>query len=315
MRKILLALLLTVVFAQNIGTQKQEYHIPFPYSECTGSGCTTKSGGITLDENWRWVHNNEGYTNCFTGTEWDRTLCPDPQTCTRNCAIDGVPSGDWINPYGVNQIQNGISMKLVTHGQYGDNIGSRVYLLENDDTYKIFKLKNREFSFDVDSSQLDCGINGALYFVEMEADGGKKKYPGNKAGAKYGTGYCDAQCPHDIKFVWGEANSRDWVNDQGHYGSCCAEFDVWEANKLANAFTAHPCKTPGYYRCENTECGDKSERYKGVCDKDGCDINPFRNGNKNFFGPGSQYKLDTTKPFKVVTQFATVDNTDKGDLS
>lgn len=34
-------------------------------------------------------------------------------------------------------------MKLVTHGQYGDNIGSRVYLLENDTTYKIFKLKNR----------------------------------------------------------------------------------------------------------------------------------------------------------------------------
>jgi cellulose 1,4-beta-cellobiosidase len=29
----------------------------------------------------------------------------------------------------------------------------------------------------------------------MEADGGKAKFPQNKAGAAYGTGYCDAQCP------------------------------------------------------------------------------------------------------------------------
>lgn len=113
-------------------------------------------------------------------------------------------------------------MKLVTHGQYGDNIGSRVYLLETENKYKIFKLNNREFSFDVDMSTLECGINGALYFVEMEADGGSAKYPTNKAGAKYGTGYCDAQCPHDIKFIWGEANIKDWYDDKGYYGTCCA---------------------------------------------------------------------------------------------
>lgn len=38
----------------------------------------------------------------------------------------------------------------------------------------------------------------------MEEDGGLSKYSGNKAGAKYGTGYCDTQCPHDIKFISGE---------------------------------------------------------------------------------------------------------------
>ena len=32
----------------------------------------------------------------------------------------------------------------------------------------------------------------------MDADGGKEKY-GN-AGAQLGLGYCDAQCPHDLKF-------------------------------------------------------------------------------------------------------------------
>ena len=52
-----------------------------------------------------------------------------------------------------------------------------------------FKLKNREFTFDVDASQLPCGLNGALYFVEMDEDGGTSKYPGNTAGANYGTGY------------------------------------------------------------------------------------------------------------------------------
>jgi len=46
---------------------------------------------------------------------------------------------------------------------------------------------------DVDVSNLPCGLNGAVYFSEMEADGGAGKYPTNKAGAKYGTGYCDSQ--------------------------------------------------------------------------------------------------------------------------
>ena len=38
----------------------------------------------------------------------------------------------------------------------------------------------REFTFDVDVSQLPCGLNGALYFVEMDEDGGKSKFPTNK---------------------------------------------------------------------------------------------------------------------------------------
>lgn len=42
----------------------------------------------------------------------------------------------------------------------------------------------------------------------MEADGGSAKHPTNKAGAKYGTGYCDAQCPHDEKFIWGEPTQK-----------------------------------------------------------------------------------------------------------
>jgi cellulose 1,4-beta-cellobiosidase len=192
------------------------------------------------------------------------------------------------------------------------------------DNYYMFKLKNREFTFDVDVSNLPCGVNGALYFVEMEADGGRSKYSTNLAGAKYGTGYCDAQCPHDIKWISGEANVINWTpspNDPnagtGHYGSCCAEMDIWEANKVASAYTAHVCSHIGSKRCEGSDCGDNAtgERFAGLCDKDGCDNNPYRMGDQSFFGPGSNFKVDSTKPMTVVTQFITSDGTDSGDLT
>ena len=37
----------------------------------------------------------------------------------------------------------------------------------------------------------------------MDEDGGSSKFSSNTAGAKYGTGYCDSQCPRDIKFIDG----------------------------------------------------------------------------------------------------------------
>ena len=47
-------------------------------------------------------------------------------------------------------------------------------------------------------------VSGAQYHTAAQ-DGGLH-YPGNSAGPAYGTGYCDAQCPHDIKWINGEAN-------------------------------------------------------------------------------------------------------------
>lgn len=105
----------------------------------------------------------------------------------------------------------------------------------------------------------------------------------------------------------------------GHYGACCAEMDIWEANNMATAYTPHPCDidSPGQYMCEGTECGDndKDERYDGLCDKDGCDINPFRNGNQSFYGKGSTFSVDSSRPMTVVTQFLTSNGQDDGDLS
>jgi cellulose 1,4-beta-cellobiosidase len=257
-----------------------------------------------LDSNWRWTHIVGGYQNCYTGNQWDQSLCPDPVTCARNCAIDGA---DYPGTYGISTSGTQLNLQFVTHGQYGNNVGSRTYLMQDDSHYNVFSLLNKEFTFDVDVSNLPCGLNGALYFVEMPGDGGMN-WPGNKAGAKYGTGYCDAQCPHDIKWINGEANCLDWQpssgdpnSGSGKYGTCCHEMDIWEANSMASAYTAHPCSLQGPYRCNGTQCGDGSNRYNGVCDKDGCDNNPFRMGVQNFYGASKV--VDTTQPFTVITQF------------
>merc|ERR1740121_1054567 len=103
-------------------------------------------------------------------------------------------------------------------------------------------------------------MNGAVYFVEMDVHGGKG-VGSNKAGAKFGTGYCDAQCPH-ARYVDGE------VNLDGQRGYCCPEMDIWEANSRASAYTPHPCSVAGPYTCDVTSCGDneQGERYVGVCD-------------------------------------------------
>merc|ERR1719232_5208 len=97
--------------------------------------------------------------------------------------------------------------------------------------------------------------------------------------------------------------------------------DIWEANSMATAYTPHPCnlgvdgKDP-QYKCEGIECGDndKGQRYMGVCDKDGCDINPYRMGNPMFYGRGPEYAVNTLKPMTVVTRFITDTGTDDGDL-
>jgi len=288
--------------------------------ECSGTGsCQTLQGSVVLDSNWRWLHasGNGNTTNCYTGNEWDKTLCSDPQKCAQTCALDGA---DYQGTYGITAGGNDLNLVFVTHGPYSTNIGSRVYFMASDTKYKMFKLKNREFTFDVDVSNLPCGLNGALYLVEMSEDGGMSKYPSNKAGAKYGTGYCDAQCPHDIKFINGEANILDWKpspNDKnagiGMYGTCCTEMDLWESNSMATAYTPHICTVQGQTRCNGTQCGDNPDhRYDGVCDKDGCDFNSFRMGDKTFFGKGMT--VDSTKPFTVVTQFITNDGTDSGTL-
>ncbi|KIM39199.1 glycoside hydrolase family 7 protein [Hebeloma cylindrosporum] len=308
-----------IVRGQLVGTYQTETHPKLPFQSCTKSGgCTNVGDGqIVLDANWRWIHHKDSATNCYTGNTWDTSVCPDGKTCAANCAVDGA---DYSGNYGISVAGDALTLKFVTNNSNGKNIGSRVYLMNSDSEYQLFKVLNKEFTFDVDVSNLPCGLNGALYLSEMDADGGLAKFPSNKAGAKYGTGYCDSQCPKDIKFINGEANVEGWTpsatdpnSGTGNDGTCCNEMDIWEANSISSAFTAHPCTVQGQTICSGAQCNTPTDRYNGLCDPDGCDFNSYRMGNTTFFGPG--LIVDTTKKITVVTQFLTSDNTANGNLT
>ncbi|KAL2170236.1 hypothetical protein VTG60DRAFT_5104 [Thermothelomyces hinnuleus] len=271
----LLTLVATVLVgkaaAQQVGTYTTETHPRMTWQRCSSGGsCTSVNGELVIDSNWRWVHDKNGYTNCYTGNEWNSTICADK-------------NGD------------ALTLKFVTKGSYSTNIGSRLYLMSGSEKYQMFTLLGNEFSFDVDVSKLGCGLNGALYFVSMDEDGGKSKYSSNKAGAKYGTANVAGWKP----------SSNDENAGVGNYGSCCSEMDVCEkeANSVSTAYSPHPCTTVGQHRCQGDSRGGtySGDRYGGTCDPDGCDFNAYRQGVKNFYGPGMT--VDTKKKFTVVTQF------------
>ncbi|KAE8384835.1 putative 1,4-beta-D-glucan cellobiohydrolase A [Aspergillus alliaceus] len=304
-RALLFSVFWAAVQAQQAGTLKAETRPALTWQKCTeGGSCTEQKASVVLDSNWRWLHSIDGSNNCYTGNTWDASLCPDNEACATNCALDGA---DYEGTYGVTTSGNALSLKFVT----GSNVGSRLYLMADDDkSYQTFNLLNSEFTFDVDASQLPCGLNGAVYFVAMDADGGVGNYPSNKAGAKYGTGYCDSQCPRDLKFINGKANVEGWKPSDsdknagvGGHGSCCPEMDIWEANSISTAYTPHPCDSTKQTMCEGDACGGtySGDRYAGTCDPDGCDFNAYRMGNDSFYGPGKL--VDSSSKVTVVTQF------------
>ncbi|RYC56722.1 hypothetical protein CHU98_g9484 [Xylaria longipes] len=283
--------------AQSIGTWQPETHPKLTWKQCATSGtgaCKEVQGELTLDANWRWAHDKtEGsWYNCVQYAEWNVTLCPDGRTCAENCAIEGV---HYKEAYGVTTSSDVLTMKYVTNYEFSSNVGSRLFLMNGSEKYQIFTLLGNEFSFD-----------------SMDDDGGLSRYAGNKAGAHYGTGYCDANCPRDLKFINGKGNSEDWIpsytdNEKGYggLGSCCTQMAIWSANSMSTSMAAHPCQRTMQEECTASGCSGKypvaSSRNDGECDDDGCDFNPYRQGNIDFYGPGRV--VDTNKKFTVITQF------------
>lgn len=198
-----LAALAGITSAQQVGTQQTETHPKLSWKKCSSGGsCTTVNAEVTIDANWRWLHTTSGTTNCYDGNEWTSS-CTSATDCASKCALEGA---EYSKTYGASTSGDALSLGFLTKHEYGTNIGSRFYLMNGASKYQTFTLMNNEFTFDVDLSTVECGLNAALYFVSMEEDGGMKSYPSNKAGAKYGTGYCDAQCARDLKFVGGKVN-------------------------------------------------------------------------------------------------------------
>ncbi|KAK3988911.1 glycoside hydrolase [Cladorrhinum sp. PSN332] len=299
--------LMSLATAQQVGKQQTETHPKMSWKRCTGkANCSTVNAEVVIDANWRWLHDSSG-KNCYDGNSWG-SVCSTATDCASKCQLEGANYG---TTYGASTSGDALTLKFLTKHEYGTNIGSRFYLMNGASKYQMFTLMNNEFTFDVDLSTVECGLNSALYFVAMEEDGGMASYPTNKAGAKYGTGYCDAQCARDLKFVGGKANVEGWQqssNDAnagvGPLGGCCAEIDVWESNAHAYAFTPHACKNNKYHVCERDGCGGtySEDRFAGGCDANGCDYNPYRMGNTEFYGKGKA--VDTSKKFTVVSRFS-----------
>ncbi|RDW67636.1 hypothetical protein BP6252_09032 [Coleophoma cylindrospora] len=287
--------LLALASAQSVGKFNftREAHPSLSTQRCTLSGgCTALQTSLVLEADQRALRSVANPdVLCYDSTGWNTALCPDPTTCAKNCAPDGVDYSKILSTNG-----SSITMKL-------KDGSPRVYLLSEDENkYQMFYLKGQEFTYDVNVADLPCGTNGALYFINMDEDGGMTPNSTNKAGPAYGTGYCDAQCPTYIRWIDGQAN----INSTR--GSCCPEMDIWEANKIATAYTPHPCSTDDKYTCDSNIANDC-----GICDKGGCDWNSYKNGNTSFYGPNMT--VDTNRPFTVVTQFLTSDNTTNGTLS
>ncbi|KAG9412140.1 hypothetical protein AC1031_017769 [Aphanomyces cochlioides] len=272
--------------AQQIGAYSTEVHPVLQTQTCTKTGgCVTQDTKIVLDSNRRWLHQVGNYSSCRSDAGvWNTTVCPDGVSCAQNCAYENID----YNASGIR----------TTGGTLNFDLNKRLYLLEDDNNYKLYKLLNQEFTFDIDLSQI---LATSMPTGDRSAT--------NPAGATCGTGYCDAQCGEGAPFIHGKANLNSSI------GTCCAEFDILEANSINTSFTSHPCTQTGLYECTSPlECGDGDNRYKGICDKDGCGVNPWAMNNHTFYGPGSSFTLDSSKPYTVVTQFITDDNTAIGNL-
>jgi cellulose 1,4-beta-cellobiosidase len=289
---------LLCALALSAGAGGTEVHPKISWKKCTKAGCTKQNGGIVIDSEWRDITDANGKKCTNDGQSWDASVCSGPADCSQKCYLQAYT----YSQAGVSTTGDAVRLKFVTP----TGIGSRVYLFDEDaGTYVNFKPLNKEFTFDIDTSTVPCAVNGALYFSEMDPDGGMKKYPNNKAGAKYGTGYCDAQCPRDGKFI------GNYANIKRQYGCCCFEWDIWEGNNAATQMAAHPCSAtvsgPSFV-CE-TNCGQ--------CDTAGCAWNPYKiesNMGKGHTYYGRGLQVDPTKKITVVTQFKTVDGTDMGQL-
>lgn len=107
-----------LVAAQQVGKETTETHPKMSWQKCTGPNrCSTVNGEVTIDSNWRWVHDKNGYSNCYNGNSWNTTICTDAKSCAANCALDGA---NYRDTYGASTSGNALTLKFLTEGEYGE---------------------------------------------------------------------------------------------------------------------------------------------------------------------------------------------------
>lgn len=287
-----------------------EVHPMMTQQECNEYQCTTVSADIVADINWRDLRTSDG-TQCYIGNQWNSTICYNKVDASEVCIAQPV---EYEKSLGITTNNDALTLRFITKTEYGITEGSRVYALESENKYRMYNLLNREIAFDIDLSQVPCGMNAALYFSEMDSDGGVGRSGDlGLAGPSSGNGYCDAQGNRDNKFVNGKSNCKGWMPytasmGRGYLGVFCSEMDIFEGNSNSNVFTPHVCDTLEYQVCYGDDC--KLDK----CDKGGCDYNAFRLGAPYAYGAGEKYLINTLNKFTVLTQFITHDGTDTGFL-
>jgi cellulose 1,4-beta-cellobiosidase len=133
----LLSALAAVASAQLGGTVTSETQPPLRTYKCTTSGgCVSESRSVTLDSNWRWTHIKGGYTNCYTGSSWNASVCSDPKACAQNCELDGA---DYSATYGITTSGDSLRLKFLQTAGTGTNVGSRVYLMDGTTKYAFLR--------------------------------------------------------------------------------------------------------------------------------------------------------------------------------
>ena len=128
------------------------------------------------------------------------------------------------------------------------------------DMFLLFNLLGKKFKFTIDLHEAGCGCNAALYFTSMPAYNSNQQVDPTKCGNYY----CDA-------------NSV--------CGIYCPELDVIEANNKGIQITPHKCAEP-------------TGKYYNWCDGRGCGQN-VQKSNPSLYGWGSDYLINTQKPFDV----------------
>lgn len=129
-----LSALVATAAAQQVCTLTRETHPSLTWAKCTSGGqCSNVSGSVTIDANWRWLHTVSGSDNCYSGNLWETGVCDSATSCASQCCVDGAEYG---TTYGATTSGNALSLKFVTKHQYGSNVGSRLYLMENESKYQ-----------------------------------------------------------------------------------------------------------------------------------------------------------------------------------
>ena len=125
--------------------------------ECTNAGgYTSTQARLALDANWHQVNSVSGYENGCTGDDWNSQCFSNPVQRAQNFVLEGTSKDKCESAHSVQQIQDGVKVNFLTQHEHDANVGHYIHAMDDDDKYDLFCLKNREFSFEVDVSDMQC---------------------------------------------------------------------------------------------------------------------------------------------------------------